>query len=339
MFKEYPIFGVGIDRFGEYYRQYAVQNQVVQGQVTDNAHSVYMQLLATGGLVTFVPYLLLILFISFIGFKALVITSGPAKLRIGGIYGIWIGTLAVNLVAIDNLGVAVWFWITGGVLVAVAIQSLSSFRENSKADDSKFKDNQKLKSITPTGRSNSKDYAAKNINPSEFPLSKIFATCLIALTLFTLIPGLGSSQAINDLKANKNGLDVNGYLSELNRQVMSNQNNVQNLVLLADIALRQGEIDLSKKIVSRILTLDSRSFYGNFFSALIIEATDKPKPAIFYREKLAELDPWNTTNMLQLITNYLEVGEKAKAEEVSNKIKLNYPNSQASKDAETLMAG
>ncbi len=41
MFKEQPMFGVGIDRFGEYYREYAVQNQVVQGQITDNAHSVY----------------------------------------------------------------------------------------------------------------------------------------------------------------------------------------------------------------------------------------------------------------------------------------------------------
>jgi O-antigen ligase len=56
MFKDHPIFGVGIDRFGEYYRQYAVQNQVVQGQITDNAHSVYMQLLATGGLILFIPY-------------------------------------------------------------------------------------------------------------------------------------------------------------------------------------------------------------------------------------------------------------------------------------------
>jgi O-antigen ligase len=57
MFKDHPIFGVGIDRFGEYYREYAVQNQVVQGQITDNAHSIYLQLLSTGGLILFIPYL------------------------------------------------------------------------------------------------------------------------------------------------------------------------------------------------------------------------------------------------------------------------------------------
>jgi O-antigen ligase len=96
----HPIFGVGIDRFGEYYRQYAVQNQVVQGQITDNAHSVFLQLLATGGLILFIPYLILALFITLIGLKSLIKFEDKDKLKIGALLGIWLGTNALNIVTV-----------------------------------------------------------------------------------------------------------------------------------------------------------------------------------------------------------------------------------------------
>ena len=120
MFKSHPFSGVGIDRFGEYYRQYAAQNQVVQGQITDNAHSVYLQLLATGGLVLFIPYVLLVLFVTFLGLKSVIKLQGKDKLKVSAVFGIWLGTITVNVVTIDNLGVGVWFWITGGVLVTIS---------------------------------------------------------------------------------------------------------------------------------------------------------------------------------------------------------------------------
>ena len=128
-------------------------------------------------------------------------------------------------------------------------------------------------------------------------------------------------------------------MAELNKQVSDNQNNPQNLILLADVALRQGEIDLSYKIDSRIRDLDPRSFYGHYLPALAYESTSKPADAIPYREKLVILDPWNTSNMLQLIKNYLSVGEKDKASAVAAKIKENYPGSPADVEATTLLAG
>jgi O-antigen ligase len=115
MFKDHPIFGVGVDRFGEYYRQYAVQNQVVQGQIADNAHSIYLQLLSTGGLTLFIPYILLVVFITFIGFRSLLKYQGEEKFKVGAVFSIWLGTIAINVVTVDNLGVGVWFWITGGL--------------------------------------------------------------------------------------------------------------------------------------------------------------------------------------------------------------------------------
>ena len=90
MFKDHPITGIGIDRFGEFYRQYAPQNQVVPGQITDNAHSVYVQILSTGGLLLFIPYILLILFITFIGFDSLIKARNENRLIIGAVLAIWL---------------------------------------------------------------------------------------------------------------------------------------------------------------------------------------------------------------------------------------------------------
>jgi cytochrome c-type biogenesis protein CcmH/NrfG len=150
---------------------------------------------------------------------------------------------------------------------------------------------------------------------------------------------LRASEAVKSLSANTKNLSVNAYVAELNKQVSDNQSSSQNLILLADVALRQGEIDLSYEISSRIRELDARSFYGQYLPALAYEATGKPGEAISYREKLVMLDPWNTSNMLQLIKNYIALDEKAKASAIAKKIKENYPGSPADLEASTLLAG
>jgi O-antigen ligase len=222
MFKEQPIFGIGIDRFGEYYREYAVQVQVVQGQTTDNAHSIYMQLLATGGLVLFIPYVVLIGYITYIGLRALIKAEGAKKLRISGIFGIWFGSAAVNIVAIDNLGVAVWFWITGGVLITLT--KVESTEESSVSNQKKPK----------SGKANRDNSAI------EFPWPVLSAAILICLALIAVGPGISKSHNSFVLKNNSNNLSASAFVAELNSQVSGSQKNIHNLIVLNDIALRQG---------------------------------------------------------------------------------------------------
>ena len=339
MFKENPIFGVGIDRFGEYYRQYAVQNQVVQGQITDNAHSVYMQILATGGLITFVPYLLIICYITYVGFKAPLKASGATKLRISGIFGIWLGTAAVNIVAIDNLGVAVWFWITGGVLIAVSASTVDLAAVDLSTQSQQLLGNSRSSETNKKGRSISGGKARRNNSDTEFPIATLVSGVLVVALLVITIPIMNESFAIRELKSNSKNLTEDTYVAEISRQVANNQDNPQNLILLADVALSQGEIDLSYQIADRIRELDARSFYGQYLPAIAYEATSKPAEAIKFREKLVQLDPWNTSNMLQLIKNYLAVGDRTKARDIAVLIKQNYPGSQSDIDASVLLVG
>jgi len=321
MFKEHPIFGIGIDRFGEYYREYAVQVQVVQGQTTDNAHSIYMQLLATGGLALFIPYVVLIGYITYIGLRALINADGVNKIRISGIFGIWLGSVSVNIVAIDNLGVAVWFWITGGVLIALT-------RVN--AIDQLSVSNQKKPKSGKANRDNS---------AIEFPWPVLCTAILLCLALISAGPGISKSHNSFILKNNSNNLSASAFVAELNSQVSGSQNNIHNLIVLNDIALRQGEIDLSLGMSERIREIDPRSFYGQYLPAIAYEATGKPTEAIEFRKKLLKLDPWGNANMIQLIKNYLAVGNRGEAEALAAKIHENYPGSQPDIDASALLVG
>jgi O-antigen ligase len=323
MFKDHPIFGVGIDRFGEYYRQYAVQNQVVQGQITDNAHSIYMHLLATGGLILFIPYLLLVLFITFVGLKSLIKFQGEDKLKVGALFGIWLGTIALNIVTVDNLGVGVWFWITGGVLVAVS----SSYRLSQTIDES-----QKEKTV--------KGKSGKPLNSENlFPVTYVASFMLVILVLIVLVPVMGKSSTLYNFKTNASAYTTQTYVPALVSESEGAGNDPQHLIQLANLAFTQNAINEAFLMIDQINKIDSRSYYGNYFAAFALEALNKRSEAIKYRERLKELDPWNNASLIELIKDYLSAGDRAAAGEIAALIKRNYPGSQADIDASALLVG
>ena len=85
--------------------------------------------------------------------------------------------------------------------------------------------------------------------------------------------------------------------------------------------------------------IDSRSYYGNYFAAFALEALNKRSEAIKYRERLKELDPWNNSSLIELIKDYLSVGNRASALEIAALIRRNYPGSHSDIDASSLLVG
>jgi O-antigen ligase len=323
MFKDHPFSGVGIDRFGEYYRQYAVQNQVVQGQITDNAHSVYLQLLATGGLVLFIPYLLLVLFITFLGLKSVIKLQGKDKLKVSVVFGIWLGTITVNVVTIDNLGVGIWFWITGGVLIAASSNHSQNKNSNQLAKENATKE----KSTKST------------YSESLFPVTYVASFILATLVLVILVPALGKSSTLYNFRNNASVYTTQTYVPALVSESVGASNDPQYLLQLANLALTQNAPNEAFVMIDQVNKVDSRSFYGNYFAAFALEALNKRSEAIKYRERLKELDPWNNASLIELIKDYLSVSNRVSAAEIAALIKRNYPGSQADIEASGLLIG
>lgn len=127
MFQDHPLFGVGLDSMGDYYRQYRAYDTVGMpgfGVTTNNAHSILFQLLATGGLALAATYLLLQVLVAWRAFVAF--RSGEHRALVAGLLGVWVAFVLQSLFSIDQLGLTIWGWTIGGLIVGVSFAAPSA---------------------------------------------------------------------------------------------------------------------------------------------------------------------------------------------------------------------
>lgn len=318
MFKSHPLFGVGLDRFGQNYGQYAPQIQVVQGQGTDNAHNVFLQLLATGGLLVILPYLFLLAVIFVSAVRSIKKANGKTQIDLVALFSIWLALLFISAISIDNLGVAIWFWIIGGALYGI---TRHRHPNDSKSD---LKSGKKSKRI-----------AQDNSNL----LAPIVSLVLTILMLILVVPALRSSATLLNLQSPRPGWTETQYVEGIRQAANLQSSNVQVRTQLADIALRVSAFEEGLSLVKSINKQDPRSVDGNILGAVAYELTKKYELAIPYRLRILQLDPWSTRNMLQMVTDYLALKDLVKAREMYSRLLELYPNNPDTKSAEALLKG
>lgn len=119
MFNESPIWGLGLDAYGDYYRKLRDASALIlpgKDTITDAAHNVFIDILAGGGLLLFIPYILIQIFI----LRRVTTYSKSMKkpdvvfisLTVG-----WITYLAQSFVSINQIGLAIWGWVFMGCLI------------------------------------------------------------------------------------------------------------------------------------------------------------------------------------------------------------------------------
>jgi hypothetical protein len=124
MFVHHPLFGVGLDRFGAYFRQYRDATQVARrgpNLISNAAHDVPIQLASTGGIFVLISFLALTFFILWRGIVALRKTSGTEQIVVAVIFGAWATYEAQSLISIDNLAIAIWGYILGGAVIGISV--------------------------------------------------------------------------------------------------------------------------------------------------------------------------------------------------------------------------
>ena len=118
MFAENPLFGVGIDSFGESFRQYrSLENfQVIPFVMADNPHNLLISLAACSGILVAASKILII------GYVALRIarhlSSGHLRdLPLIANAVCWTLFEVQAMISIDNLGLAPWSWIFASIII------------------------------------------------------------------------------------------------------------------------------------------------------------------------------------------------------------------------------
>ena len=118
--KDHPIFGVGIDSFGDYYLKY--RDEIAfnhSAEFTDNAHNYFLEYAATGGYPLMILHILLIL-LTLKAFVKIIKNSTEFNRDITSLLAIWTVFQAQSVISPGAIGLMVFNAIATGAIIGLS---------------------------------------------------------------------------------------------------------------------------------------------------------------------------------------------------------------------------
>ena len=300
MFMQNPLFGVGMDRYGAYFKQYREVGYPLNygfDLTSSNAHNTFIQFFATGGILLGLSYLLLngyILKRAIFGLKNL---QGNNQIFLAGIFAAWVAFHAQSLVSIDNIGISIWGWILGGSIVGLSVSADPTLAEDRK--------------LLISGQ-------------NVINLRRVFISSTATVIPFLLVVLLYRGE-VNTYKASVNYSlqDQASVLAfkDLQMKAVNTPLIEYSYALGCGFSLiRAGLTEEGIEVFKKIHLEDPRNLDAINSLVLTYEAYNKIPEAIIYRKKMALLDPWNAVNYLALAKAYKTQGDLVNSKIMVEKI-------------------
>jgi tetratricopeptide (TPR) repeat protein len=307
MFTHHPILGVGLDRYGAYFRQYRDATQSLRrgsDAVSNNAHNVPLQLAATGGILVLVAFLLLTFFIAWRGVVALRIYEGSEQIVVAGIFAAWIAYQAQSLISIDNLAIAIWGYILGGIIVGISLRP-----EQAQVAH------------------------LKNSNIQQFISLILVLFPFIATTLF--IKGEAAMHLDTATQPPASQAEVPAYEKFLMKPLSFNFKEPQFQLNIAVKEARVADFNPAISLLKDVIANDPRNYNATATLAQIYEYQKDWASAIRLRKNIAVIDEFDQGNLLQLGLDQKASGNIEEAKKVIALINAFAPDSTEAKRAAT----
>lgn len=319
MFRDNLVVGVGMDRYGTYFKQYRETEYVLRHgfEITsNNAHNTFIQFFATGGLLLGASYLLLNVYIFRRAIIALRSNLGQSRLNVAGIISAWIGFHAQSLISIDNVGLSIWGWVLGGTIVGLSLQKTDSLSNSVNSGlNNKIQRNDSGRLIVSS-------------------VSTLFTVILVSVLFVGEVRAMNSMQTIDtqsEQVAREGFKNMN--LSTINSPLIDP---IYKLTAATRI-IQVGYIDEGLAVIEEISEKDPRNLDALNSLASIYEQMGKLSLAIEAREKIVNLDPWNALNFLELGKDYKTQGNQIRAQQMLKKIITFAPNHPIASQAKAVL--
>lgn len=139
-----PIFGVGLDSYGDWYRELRGEIatlRTVPDRITNTAHNIYLDISASGGLPLVFAYFVLLGYAARAAIRVIRRTHNFNPYFVA-IFATWVAYLIQAAISINQIGVGIWGWLFTGALVGYEITtregSLSPSRKSSMGASSQL---------------------------------------------------------------------------------------------------------------------------------------------------------------------------------------------------------
>jgi tetratricopeptide (TPR) repeat protein len=306
MFLHNPFNGVGIDKYGSFFKEFReIQYPLNYGfnLTSTNAHNVYLQLLATGGLIVALPYIALKAYITISGIKYILRNSGKELILFIGLFACWIAYEAQSIISIDNIGLTIWGWLLAGAILAISRDK---------------------KDLTPEKQPK----FIASFKRSDLNLISYFM--IIPALIFALFFTKGESEMWKArLIGESTGFQPSEELKTQTLKAMQTPFlDPMWKIICADYFAQMGNFALGANIIEEILQNDSRNLDALQVGTKIYAADNKTELAIKLQIRISEIDPYNAENYYVLLKNYMLLGDLGKAQIMLEKIKQVAPNSE-----------
>ena len=122
---DHPIFGVGIDSYGDWYRRSRTLVATIRNGpdiTTNTAHNVFLDISSNGGFPLLAIYLALMVMVVTSAIKVLRRSTGFNPLFASFVAG-WVAFQAQSIISINQIGLAVWGWVFSGLIIGYEINT------------------------------------------------------------------------------------------------------------------------------------------------------------------------------------------------------------------------
>ena len=124
MLIEYPFFGVGMDRFGDYFFRTRPADYAAKGFFTwsNSAHNVFLDIGSSGGLPLLAIYIA-VLALVVVSIIRVVKRSTGFDLYFVALVGAWVAYQSQAFISINQIGLAIWGWVLTGLIIGYEINT------------------------------------------------------------------------------------------------------------------------------------------------------------------------------------------------------------------------
>lgn len=298
MFKDNPLFGVGVDSYGSYFKEFRnVEYPLKYGfNITStNAHNTPIQFFATSGFIVGFLYLAIQIFVLYRSYLAIKKYQSNDQLAVVSIFAAWVAFQAQSLISIDNIGISIWGWILGGLLIGLSIN-----------DQDELAQKLKLK------RKN-------EIDIMKLSLSVLFIIPALAIVipLYRAEASMLQTQAIYKPEVTDRPANLYDYSNRtLNLPLLEPAFKLDIGVFLTTSGFTSEGLD----VLNNLLKADPRNQDLLSILAEYNEQLGDVDKAVSNRLDLAKYDPWNAANYFRLGLLYKSMGDQNGMQKMLEKI-------------------
>jgi len=122
---DHPIFGVGMDSYGDWYRRSRTLAATLRRgpDTTSNAaHNIFLDISSYGGFPLLIIYLALMVLV-IISAKGVLKRSKSFNPVFVGLVGGWVAFQAQSIISINQIGLAIWGWVLSGLIIGYEINT------------------------------------------------------------------------------------------------------------------------------------------------------------------------------------------------------------------------